>query len=148
MQMKNQAQTIEKASDERKEGDIGVATASRSAVHQGRPLWLELFKTALPSRASDTKDVTDMVCCSPHQAVIVIDTWAITETVYKGKIRPLGKTDGSLTDVPPGYAASGQPANYQDLADMVAGTSSFHGRSSHTSSIVTRARASSQSSRL
>jgi hypothetical protein len=31
MQMENQAQMIEKASDERKEGDIGLATASRSA---------------------------------------------------------------------------------------------------------------------
>jgi hypothetical protein len=115
MQMKNQAQTIERASDGRKEDDIGLATASRSAVHQGRPLWLELFKTALPLRASDTKDVTDMVCCSPHQAVIVIDTLAITETVYRGKIRPPME---ALTDVPPGYAASGRPANYQDLADM------------------------------
>jgi hypothetical protein len=28
-----------------------------------------------------------------------VDTLSITETVYKGKIRPYGKTDGSLTDV-------------------------------------------------
>jgi integrase len=28
-----------------------------------------------------------------------VDTLSITETVYKGEIRPYGKTDGSLTDV-------------------------------------------------
>jgi len=28
-----------------------------------------------------------------------VDTLTITETVYKGEIRPFGKTDGSLTDV-------------------------------------------------
>jgi integrase len=35
-----------------------------------------------------------------------VDVLSITETVYKGKIRPLGRTDGSLTDVhlPPGLA--------------------------------------------
>ena len=35
-----------------------------------------------------------------------VDTLSITETVYKGTIRPFGKTDGSLTDVhlPPGLA--------------------------------------------
>lgn len=35
-----------------------------------------------------------------------IDTMSITETIYKGEIRPYGKTDGSLTDVhlPPGLA--------------------------------------------
>jgi hypothetical protein len=31
MQMKSQAQTIEKTGDEHKEGDVGLATASRSA---------------------------------------------------------------------------------------------------------------------
>jgi integrase len=35
-----------------------------------------------------------------------VDTLSTTGTVYKGKIRPFGKTDGSLTDVhlPPGLA--------------------------------------------
>jgi hypothetical protein len=46
MQMKNQAQTIEKTSDGHEEGDVGLATASRSADAPSRPPWLELQNTA------------------------------------------------------------------------------------------------------
>jgi integrase len=74
-------------------------------------LWLALEKTSRRDRLLLLLDMTEALRPSELFALRWrsfdnLDTLSITETVYKGEIRPFGKTDGSLTDVhlPPGLA--------------------------------------------
>ena len=75
-------------------------------------LWLALQRTGRRDRLLLMLDMTEALRPSELFALRWrsfdnVNTLSITETVYKGKIRPFGKTDGSLTDVhlPPGLAA-------------------------------------------
>lgn len=74
-------------------------------------LWLALERTNRRDRLLLMLDMTEALRPSELFALRWrsfdnVDTLSITETVYKGTIRPFGKTDGSLTDVhlPPGLA--------------------------------------------
>jgi integrase len=74
-------------------------------------LWLALEQTSRRDRLLLMLDMTEALRPSELFALRWrsfddVDTLSITETVYKGAIRPFGKTDGSLTDVhlPPGLA--------------------------------------------
>ena len=74
-------------------------------------LWLALEKTGRRDRLLLMLDMTEALRPSELFALRWrsfdnVDTLSITETIYKGKIRPFGKTDGSLTDIhlPPGLA--------------------------------------------
>jgi len=74
-------------------------------------LWLALERTNRRDRLLLMLDMTEALRPSELFALRWrsfdnVDTLTITETVYKGTIRPFGKTDGSLTDVhlPPGLA--------------------------------------------
>ncbi len=74
-------------------------------------LWLALEQTTRRDRLLLMLDMTEALRPSELFALRWrsfddVDTLSITETVYKGAIRPFGKTDGSLTDVhlPPGLA--------------------------------------------
>ena len=74
-------------------------------------LWLALERTGRRDRLLLMLDMTEALRPSELFALRWhsfddVDTLSITETVYKGKIRSFGKTDGSLTDVhlPPGLA--------------------------------------------
>ncbi len=67
-------------------------------------LWLALAKSTRRDRLLLMMDMTEALRPSELFALRWrsfdnLDTLSITETVYKGKIRPYGKTDGSLTDV-------------------------------------------------
>ena len=67
-------------------------------------LWLALAKSTRRDRLLLMMDMTEALRPSELFALRWrsfddVDTLSITETVYKGKIRPYGKTDGSLTDV-------------------------------------------------
>jgi len=67
-------------------------------------LWLALAKSTGRDRLLLMMDMTEALRPSELFALRWrsfddVDTLSITETVYKGKIRPYGKTDGSLTDV-------------------------------------------------
>ena len=74
-------------------------------------LWLALERTTRRDRLLLMLDMTEALRPSELFALRWrsfddVDTLSITETVYRGEIRPFGKTDGSLTDVhlPPGLA--------------------------------------------
>jgi integrase len=74
-------------------------------------LWLALEQTSRRDRLLLMLDMTEALRPSELFALRWrsfddVDTLSITETVYKGTIRPYGKTEGSLTDVhlPPGLA--------------------------------------------
>jgi integrase len=74
-------------------------------------LWLVLEQTQRRDRVLLMLDMTEALRPSELFALRWrsfddVNTLSITETVYKGAIRPFGKTDGSLTDVhlPPGLA--------------------------------------------
>ena len=74
-------------------------------------LWLALERTTRRDRLLLMLDMTEALRPSELFALRWrsfddVDTLSITETVYRGKIRPFGKTDGSLTDIhlPPGLA--------------------------------------------
>ena len=67
-------------------------------------LWLALAKSTQRDRLLLMMDMTEALRPSELFALRWrsfdnVDTLSITETVYKGRIRPYGKTDGSLTDV-------------------------------------------------
>ena len=67
-------------------------------------LWLALAKSTRRDRLLLMMDMTEALRPSELFALRWrsfdnVDTLSITETVYKGKIRLYGKTDGSLTDV-------------------------------------------------
>jgi integrase len=67
-------------------------------------LWLALQKSSGRDRLLLMMDMTEALRPSEMFALRWrsfdnVDTLSITETVYKGTIRPYGKTDGSLTDV-------------------------------------------------
>src|ERR1700733_7435910 len=67
-------------------------------------LWLALAKSTRRDRLLLMMDMTEALRPSELFALRWrsfdnVDTLSITETVYKGKIRPYAKTDGSLTDV-------------------------------------------------
>lgn len=67
-------------------------------------LWLALEQSNTRDRLLLTLDMTEALRPSELFALRWssfdnVDTLSITETVYKGKIRPYGKTEGSLTDV-------------------------------------------------
>lgn len=67
-------------------------------------LWLALEKSSRRDRLLLMMDMTEALRPSELFALRWrsfddVDTLSITETVYKGKIRPYGKTEGSLTDV-------------------------------------------------
>jgi integrase len=67
-------------------------------------LWLALAQTTRRDRLLLMMDLTEALRPSELFALRWlsfdnVNTLSITETVYKGKIRPYGKTDGSLTDV-------------------------------------------------
>jgi integrase len=67
-------------------------------------LWLALAESGRRDRLLLTLDMTEALRPSELFALRWrsfdnVDTLSITETVYKGEIRPYGKTDGSLTDV-------------------------------------------------
>ena len=74
-------------------------------------LWLALEQTNRRDRLLLMLDMTEALRPSELFALRWrsfddVDTLSISETVYKGTIRPFGKTEGSLTDVhlPPGLA--------------------------------------------
>lgn len=74
-------------------------------------LWLALASTGRRDRLLLMLDMTEALRPSELFALRWrsfdgVDTLSITETIYKGTIRPFGKTEGSLTDVhlPPGLA--------------------------------------------
>jgi integrase len=74
-------------------------------------LWLALERTMRRDRLLLMLDMTEALRPSELFALRWrsfdhVDTLSISETVYKGTIRPFGKTEGSLTDVhlPPGLA--------------------------------------------
>ena len=67
-------------------------------------LWLALERTTRRDRLLLMLDMTEALRPSELFALRWrsfddVDTLSITETVYRGEIRPFGKTDGSLTDV-------------------------------------------------
>jgi integrase len=67
-------------------------------------LWLALQKSNRRDRLLLMMDMTEALRPSELFALRWrsfdgVDTLSITETVYKGKLRPYGKTDGSLTDI-------------------------------------------------
>ena len=67
-------------------------------------LWLALARSNRRDRLLLMLDMTEALRPSELFALrwrsfYNVDTLLITETVYKGKIRPYGKTEGSLTDV-------------------------------------------------
>jgi integrase len=67
-------------------------------------LWLALQETGRRDRLLLMLDMTEALRPSELFALRWrsfddVDALSITETIYKGKIRPYGKTDGSLTDV-------------------------------------------------
>jgi integrase len=67
-------------------------------------LWLALQKSSRRDRLLLMMDMTEALRPSELFALRWrsfdnVDTLSITETVYKGNIRPYGKTDGSLSDV-------------------------------------------------
>jgi integrase len=67
-------------------------------------LWLALEETGRRDRLLLMLDMTEALRPSELFALRWrsfddVDALSITETIYKGKIRPYGKTDGSLTDV-------------------------------------------------
>jgi integrase len=67
-------------------------------------LWLALAESSRRDRLLLTLDMTEALRPSELFALRWrsfnnVDTLSITETVYRGTIRPYGKTDGSLTDV-------------------------------------------------
>jgi integrase len=67
-------------------------------------LWLALQKSGRRDRLLLMMDMTEALRPSELLALRWCsfdnrNTLSITETVYKGKLRPFGKTDGSLTDV-------------------------------------------------
>jgi integrase len=73
-------------------------------VLQWEQLWLALARTTRRDRLLLMMDLTEALRPSELFALRWrsfdnVDTLSITETVYKGKIRPYGKTKGSLTDV-------------------------------------------------